>query len=187
MKYMVLNHLKVFLLWRSFQVILHFQGAECVNLTGTAFLTLLYAGLQTNNGPSSGTVNCPICNELVAGRRFAPHLEKCMNGGKRGSKRHYDYLHDEPSSKVSLKPKVEVVEQVDPHPKSLVVRIKLRNGGELLFLSVILTTNKFILAMTIFSSKSESEAHGGDLGRLSVWCCRSFTGDFVHYCCNYWG
>ena len=60
-----------------------------------------------------------------------------MNGGKRGSKRHYDYLHDEPSSKVSLKPKVEVTELIDPHPKSLIVRIKLRNGGELLFLSTI--------------------------------------------------
>ena len=27
---------------------------------------------------------CPICNQLVAGGRFAPHLERCLAGGKRG-------------------------------------------------------------------------------------------------------
>ena len=87
--------------------------------------------MQASSGSSNGTVNCPICSELVSGKRFAPHLEKCMNGGKRGSKRHYDYLHEETGSKTQLKPKVvEIVEQQDPHPNSLIVRLKLRNGGK---------------------------------------------------------
>jgi len=90
-----------------------------------------FAGMQASSGSSNGTVNCPICSELVSGKRFAPHLEKCMNGGKRGSKRHYDYLHEETGSKTQLKPKaVEIVEQQDPHPSSLIVRLKLRNGGK---------------------------------------------------------
>lgn len=95
--------------------------------------SLYEIGMQASSGASNGTVNCPICNELVSGKRFAPHLEKCMNGGKRGSKRHYDYLHEETGSKTQLKPKsTEIVEQLDPYPRSLVVRLKLRNGGDLI-------------------------------------------------------
>lgn len=89
-----------------------------------------FLGMQANSSASNGTVNCPICSELVSGKRFAPHLEKCMNGGKRGSKRHYDYLHEDSGSKTQLKPKAaEVLEQQDPLPNSLIVRVKLRNGG----------------------------------------------------------
>lgn len=74
-------------------------------------------------------MNCPICNELVAGRRFAPHLERCMHGGKRGTKRHYDYLHDELGKSLVKAKSSDVIEPQDPHPKSLVIRIKLKQGG----------------------------------------------------------
>jgi hypothetical protein len=49
-----------------------------------------------------------------------------MNGGKRGTRRHYDYLRDEVYDRP--KPKKEFV---DPFPDSFIVRIKMRNGGEL--------------------------------------------------------
>lgn len=37
--------------------------------------------LQTHLAPM--TVICPVCSTQVGGQRFAPHLERCMNGGKR--------------------------------------------------------------------------------------------------------
>jgi len=116
------------------------------------------SGSNGGSSAASSSVNCPVCNELVSGRRFAPHLEKCMNGGKRGSKRHYDYIHDSSSAKnarasnvtksvepigssSSLVPQStrEVVRPtnraigggksvVDCFPNSLVVRIKVKNG-----------------------------------------------------------
>lgn len=52
-----------------------------------------------------------------------------MNGGKRGAKRHYDYLHDEGIAKLPKAKSGDALEHLDPLPKSLVVRIKLRNGG----------------------------------------------------------
>jgi len=92
------------------------------------------AGIQSSSGAASGTVNCPICHELVSGKRFAPHLERCMNGGKRGAKRNYDYLHDEPApAKPAVKAKPIETDQ-DPHPNSLIVRLKLKNGGNYLAL-----------------------------------------------------
>lgn len=72
-----------------------------------------------------------MCNEMVSGRRFAPHLERCMNGGKRGSKRHYDFLHDDYGSRSLVKPKSsDALDQADLYPKSLIIRMQLRNGGK---------------------------------------------------------
>ena len=98
---------------------------------------IINLGNQTSSSSSSANnVNCPICSELVSGKRFAPHLEKCMNGGKRGSKRHYDYLHDDASSNhansktVNKQKSNESQDQQDAHPLSLVVRIRMKNGGK---------------------------------------------------------
>lgn len=79
---------------------------------------------STNSSGGNRNVSCPICEELVGASRFAYHLEKCMNGGKRGTRKHYDYLHDEVMERP--KPKKEFV---DPHPNSMIVKIKLKNGG----------------------------------------------------------
>lgn len=72
-------------------------------------------------------VTCNICGEHVAGSRFAQHLERCMNGGKRGgTRKNFDYLRD----KVRVRPKKEIV---DPYPQSPIVRIKMKQGGMTLF------------------------------------------------------
>jgi hypothetical protein len=54
-----------------------------------------------------------------------------MNGGKRGARRHYDYLHDVPSTGLPYysKPRVKK-EVVDPHPDSLIVKIKVKSGSK---------------------------------------------------------
>ena len=70
---------------------------------------------------SNKSVTCNICSESVAGTRFAQHLERCMNGGKRGVRKNFDFLRD----KVKVRVKKEVV---DPDPRSPIVRIKLKNG-----------------------------------------------------------
>jgi len=73
-------------------------------------------------------VSCPVCKEAVAGQRFAPHLEKCLNGGKRGG------LGNKKSSSFSALgiglPYYNVTKKVDHYPQSLVVRVKLKDGGE---------------------------------------------------------
>jgi Sgf11 (transcriptional regulation protein) len=78
-------------------------------------------------------VTCPVCYETVAGQRFAPHLEKCLNGGKRGGG---------PSKKSSLSsscstnnlgiglPYYTAPKKIDPFPLSLVIRIRLKDGGK---------------------------------------------------------
>ena len=71
-------------------------------------------------------VQCPICLESVAGTRFAPHLEKCMNGGKRQSlaTRKYDGLYgDDWHTSKATKPVF-----TDPYPNSAIVRVKLKSG-----------------------------------------------------------
>lgn len=78
-------------------------------------------------------VTCAICKESVSGSRFAVHLEKCMNGGKRGSRRFYESLdyHSTSTHKPTTtthKPKQLKPPIGDPNPGSLVVRIKLKNG-----------------------------------------------------------
>ena len=72
-------------------------------------------------------VSCPMCSEKIAGVRFAPHLERCMNGGKRGSRRHYESLQD--NVKLSKSKKGALERSFDPYPNSLVVKIKLKSGG----------------------------------------------------------
>jgi hypothetical protein len=59
----------------------------------------------------------------VSGNRFAPHLEKCLNGGKRAAKTTTSFTAPPPEKKVKMPP-------VDPHPQSLVIRIKLKNQGK---------------------------------------------------------
>lgn len=72
-------------------------------------------------------ISCNICGEQVAGSRYAPHLERCMNGGKRGSRRYFDSLQDsKPSSKLSKTKK----DSGDPFPESFVVSIKLKDGSK---------------------------------------------------------
>lgn len=74
-------------------------------------------------------VPCVICKESVSGSRFAVHLEKCMNGGKRGSRRFYESLdYHTTSYKAPKAPKQSDKDLPDPYPDSLVVRIKLKNG-----------------------------------------------------------
>ena len=73
------------------------------------------------------TISCPVCKETVAGQRFAPHLEKCLNGGKRGG------LGNKKSTSFSSLgiglPYYNVTKKVDHYPQSLVVRVKLKGGG----------------------------------------------------------
>jgi hypothetical protein len=95
------------------------------------------------------TVVCPLCKESVAGVRYAPHLERCMNGGKRGVRRHYDFLHDNAVSLpyYSSKPK-QKKEFVDPYPDSLVIRVRVKNGGNCSMLSklhIVVFTKPFYL------------------------------------------
>ena len=77
----------------------------------------------SNHGNSNGLiVSCPICYEQVSGLRFANHLEKCMRGGKRGAR------GSRPFAELSL-PYISTTKvKVDPHPQSLVIRVKLKNG-----------------------------------------------------------
>ena len=68
---------------------------------------------------------CPLCLEQVSGTRFAPHLEKCMNGGKRTSLgiRKYDGLYGD-----DWHTRREKMVFTDPYPNSAIVRVKLKNG-----------------------------------------------------------
>jgi hypothetical protein len=76
-------------------------------------------GLNTS-AFGSQVAQCPICSQLVAGSRFAPHLERCLGGGKRAGRGHFSSL-EEVVKKVKSQP------FVDPHPNSAIVRIKLRS------------------------------------------------------------
>ena len=82
--------------------------------------------MQSHEIKSQGsTVCCPRCSHAIGGSRFATHLEKCMIGGKRGSRKHYDALDDNfffhgRGSKG----------KTDPHPDSLIIKLKLRKGGK---------------------------------------------------------
>jgi Sgf11 (transcriptional regulation protein) len=78
---------------------------------------------------SQCTAICPLCRESVGASRFAPHLERCMRGGKRGGVGSKRTLHCSiqelglPYYTVRPKP-------VDPYPKSMIIKVKLRNGGK---------------------------------------------------------
>jgi hypothetical protein len=69
-------------------------------------------------------VACPFCQMPVSGNRFAPHLEKCLNGGKRAARSTSSYEAPPPLEK-KVKPA-----PVDPYPQSLIIRIKLKNNGK---------------------------------------------------------
>jgi hypothetical protein len=69
----------------------------------------------------------------VAGSRFAPHLEKCLRGGKRGSRKSN---FTEISLPYSNAPKIKL-KIVDPLPKSMIVRVKMRNGGTIYSNSIV--------------------------------------------------
>ena len=73
---------------------------------------------------------CPICRESVGASRFAPHLEKCMRGGKRSAKvattTEVSTLFSDGLLLPVEKPNIQLE---DPYPNSLVVRIRVRNGG----------------------------------------------------------
>lgn len=104
-----------------------------LNMMHDAEETQPFTAPASSSSGSSGmnkTVICQLCKESVAGVRYAPHLERCMNGGKRGARRHYDYLHDTSAGLpyYNSKPKVKK-EFVDPHPESLVLRFRVKNGG----------------------------------------------------------
>ena len=77
-------------------------------------------------------VACPICGETVAGQRFAPHLEKCINGGKRGGglpKKSFLPTKGSSQSAGFHLPYYTAPRKIDPHPSSLVIRIRLKDGG----------------------------------------------------------
>jgi hypothetical protein len=126
-----------------------------------------YVGNSTQLAFGGAMVSCPICTETVSGRRFAPHLEKCMNGGKRGSKRHYDYLHDEIGTKALPKPKSsDALDQLDLYPSSLIVRIKLRNGGEIIPRYSVGLCDKLVPP---YSTAGEPKACRSDNRRIWEW------------------
>ena len=77
-------------------------------------------GLNTSSFGSQ-IAQCPICSQLVAGSRFAPHLERCLGGGKRVGRTNFSSLEEVVVKKVKPQP------FVDPHPNSAIVRIKLRS------------------------------------------------------------
>jgi hypothetical protein len=81
---------------------------------------------------------CPVCLELVGGLRFAPHLEKCMNGGKRGgiSRRKPmnpaiidPLLHENQTTSSTKVSRKRIVENATSSHGSLIVRIKMENNG----------------------------------------------------------
>lgn len=74
------------------------------------------------------TVTCPVCKENVVGQRFAPHLEKCLNGGKRGGLVGNKKSASSYGSLGIGLPYYNVVKKVDQYPQSLVVRIRLKDG-----------------------------------------------------------
>lgn len=153
--------------------------------TRTVDVNMLHvrSGIQSSSGAASGTVNCPICHELVSGKRFAPHLERCMNGGKRGSKRNYDYLHDEPApARPAAKVKPVETDQ-DPLRNSLIVRLKLKNGGKhlplcitfsMIFVHVVCGSNTVFLSCFLHcllrsrSAQSKPQANRGDNGGVFI-------------------
>lgn len=60
-----------------------YMDCSRLNLNGPT-VSLEQCETNLNNGTNvSLDVRCPVCNETVSGVRFAPHLEKCMNGSGR--------------------------------------------------------------------------------------------------------
>jgi len=78
---------------------------------------------------------CPICDQPVAGGRFAPHLERCLSGGKRAGidlaslAEHAGGTSKVPSSIGTLSSAKYVKYLHDPHPHSPIVRIRINVTG----------------------------------------------------------
>ena len=123
---------------------------------------------------------CPICNFAISGKllktptehiylfplkihlsyysglRFAPHLEKCLRGGKRGSKLSsssssssyaLSYANSLPYIPRNVsKPKKTFI---DPYPDSLIIKIKLKNGGKFYYIQS--HTHTHFLKLIIFT------------------------------------
>jgi len=71
---------------------------------------------------------CPVCDQPVAGGRFAPHLERCLSGGKRSG------LDMSSLGGGSSKPSTVgivsgIKQQRDPYPQSAIVRIRINVSG----------------------------------------------------------
>jgi hypothetical protein len=104
-------------------------GAGGGLLSKAAFATKPSGKATNAGGGKSGKNNfpmiaqCPVCLEQVSGMRFAPHLEKCINGGKRVSVSRTS-LYDDAGWLQTKK-----VPFTDPYPSSHIIRIKtMRNG-----------------------------------------------------------
>jgi len=111
-------------------------GIQPLESNAIATTEVVKGGIQakkngsTSSSNSAGIVSCPVCYEIVAGLRFAPHLEKCLNGGKRGG------IQAKKSSTTSCNgnnmgiglPYFSMVKKPDPYPQSLVVRVRFKDG-----------------------------------------------------------
>mmetsp|Transcript_2848 Transcript_2848/g.4315 ORF Transcript_2848/g.4315 Transcript_2848/m.4315 type:complete len:192 (+) Transcript_2848:161-736(+) len=95
------------------------------HLSISDIITPIHSEACTVSSSSSvGPVSCPLCKERVAGQRFALHLEKCLNGGKRSAS-----TRRKPTA--YTEEKVSVPTQTRPRSSygSLVVRIRLKDGA----------------------------------------------------------
>ena len=111
-------------------------------LTIFIFLLIFLESKKANSSSQPNIVSCPVCYETVAGQRFAPHLEKCLNGGKRGglpSKKTSTGTNCNNSNNMGIGlPYYSQIKKVDPYPNSLIVRVKLKDGGkEISFVAII--------------------------------------------------
>lgn len=136
-----------------------------------------------HHGGASAAVACPICQEQVGGQRFAPHLERCMNGGKRGSRKYAEIMLED-----SYQSKAGKVKVTDLYPNSLVVKIKVKNFGEITLVCVavlsLLPVSKHVILIVSgwgCSSKGISKEERGDYGGVSAGRARSDP--FLHHCC----
>jgi hypothetical protein len=72
---------------------------------------------------------CPVCKEPVAGVRFAPHLERCLSGGKRAG---LDALLSGDILSQSARGAAgdnRSTRAQDPYPRSAIVRVRLNASG----------------------------------------------------------
>ena len=106
------------------------------------FIFVILDNKKFSSSSQSNIVTCPVCKETVAGQRFAPHLEKCLNGGKRGglpSKKTSGTGCSSNDMGIGL-PYYSQIKKVDPYPLSLIVRVRLKDGCKsiisVIFLSI---------------------------------------------------
>ena len=116
-------------------------------LTIFIFLLIFLESKKANSSSQPNIVSCPVCYETVAGQRFAPHLEKCLNGGKRGglpSKKSSTGTNCNSSNNMGIGlPYYSQVKKIDPYPNSLIVRVKLKDGGKKNSFTAIMSHSDF--------------------------------------------